>query len=549
MRILHIYLPVLIVSLIACKNKQGKRTPLRFPGFEKAEAFYDASKYDSAFYYFNLIAINSTDSLQKATALTFMGIIQSFEGDYFGGQESYIRSLSYLAERKDIHPYCFQSNYNNLGNNSLDLKNYQAAIGYFDQALSYYTNDTNRLNALNGKAVALQKTGNYKLADSLYETIIDSIKISPMLYARVLSNLTKTRWLQNPHYPAAPDFLQALSIRESIMDNWGLNASYAHLSDYYAATRPDSALYYAKKMYTNTRQINNPDDELEALTKLMNLSPAIQLRQYILRYQYLNDSLQTARNTAKNQFALVRYEAEKNKADNLQLQKDNALKNNQLLIGFGLAIAVFTFIMFRNRRRKQQMEAKVRLQQLKTSQKVHDIVANGLYRIMTEIEHKDTIEKEPLLDKIEVLYERSRDISYETPEAAHHDFQTTISRLLTAFASPATRVYVTGNSQAIWDRISTQSQGEIEQVLQELMINMKKHSAAQNVVLKFESQENTMQIHYKDDGVGLPPTFKYGNGLTNTVNRINGIGGHFTFEPAIKGLHIRISIPIVQQHD
>lgn len=547
---------MLIVSLIACKNKQGKLTPLRFPGFEKAEAFYDANKHDSAFYYFNLIAINSTDSLQKATALTFMGIIQSFEGDYFGGQESYIRSLSYLDERKDIHPYCFQSNYNNLGNNSLDLKNYEAAIGYFDKALSYYTNDSNRLNALNGKAVALQKIGNYKLAESLGETIIDSIKNNQRLYARALSNLAKTRWLQNHRYPAAPEFLQALSIRESIMDNWGLNASYAHLSDYYAATRPDSALYYAKKMYTNTRQINNPDDELEALTKLMNLSPAIQLKQYILRYQYLNDSLQTARNTAKNQFALVRYEAEKNKSDNLQLQKNNAQKNLQLLwqqVGIGIAITLFIAIAFilrgRYRKRQLQTEAASRLAiqafQLKTSQKVHDVVANGLYRIMTELEHKDTIEKEPLIDKIEVLYERSRDISYEPPAAVHHDFQTTISGLLTAFASPATKVYVRGNSQSLWNRITPKAQLEVEQVLKELMVNMKKHSGAQNVVLKFEPQENTILILYTDDGVGFPPTFQYGIGLTNTGNRIKGIGGYFTFEETSKGLKIRISIPTV----
>lgn len=45
--------------------------------------------------------------------------------------------------------------------------------------------------------------------------------------------------------------------------------------------------------------IQTYDDELEALTKLMNLSPAKQLKQYIIRYQYLNDSMQTARNAAK----------------------------------------------------------------------------------------------------------------------------------------------------------------------------------------------------------------------------------------------------------
>ena len=95
----------------------------------------------------------------------------------------------------------------------------------------------------------------------------------------------------------------------------------------------------------------------------------------------------------------------------------------------------------------------------------------------------------------------------------------------------------------LWDRTTTQVQTEIEQVLQELMINMKKHSGAQNVVLKFESHQDIIQIFYSDDGVGLPSTFQYGNGLTNTENRIKRIGGNFIFEATINGLKIRISIP------
>lgn len=551
MRVSQLFLPIFIASLSACKNKQGQLPALRFPVFEKAESFFNVNN-DSAFYYFNQIATNATDSLETATALTFMGIIQTYQGDYFGGQESYLRSLSYLNERKDGHRYCLQSNYNELGNNNVSLKNYEAAIGYFDKAMQFTTSNDNQIIALNGKAIAYQKKGDYKAADSLYNIIISFIKNNPKEYARILSNRAKTRWLQNPAYPAAPELIQALSIRESLKDLRGLNASYAHLSDYYSTSEPDSALHYAEKMYATAGQLDSPDDELEALTKLLNLSSAKQLKQYVLRYKNLNDSLQTARNAAKNQFALIRYEAEKHKTDNLQLQKDNAQKKVQLLRHqiafvfisiFVLASAVFIRLWYR--KRKQQMESEKRAYQLKTSQKVHDVVANGLYLIMTEIEHKDAIEKEPLLDKIEVLYERSRNISYEPPETAHNDFSGTISAMLKAFANATTGVYVIGNSKSLWARITNQAQMEIEQVLQELMINMKKHSAAQNVVIKFESHQSMIKIHYQDDGVGLPASFQYGNGLTNTENRINRIGGDFIFEASTKGLKINISIPTV----
>jgi signal transduction histidine kinase len=555
-RLIQLYLPILIASLSACKNKQEQVSALRFPVYEKAESFFNVNNEDSAFYYFNLIATNPTDSLEAATALTYMGIIQTYQGDYFGGQESYLRSLSYLNERLEAHRYCLQSNYNELGNNNVSLKNYDAAIGYFDKALKFTTSNDYQIIALNGKALAYQKKGAYKQADSLYNTIIGLIKNNPKEYARILSNQAKTRWLQNSAYRAESELLKALLIRSSIKDIRGLNASYAHLSDYYANSKPDSALYYAQQMYTTALQIGNPDDELEALTKLLNLSPDKQLKKYIIRYEYLNDSLQTARNAAKNQFALIRYEAEKNKADNLQLQKDNAQKKVQLLqqqaaIAFMIVFVVVAGIITRMwlRKRKQQMEFEKRADKLKTSQKVHDVVANRLYRIMTELEHKDITDKESLLDQIEELYERSRDISYEMPKAINNDFSGTISAMRTAFAGTTTSVYVTGNSKQLWDRITSQAQLEIEQVLQELMINMKKHSCAQNVVLKFESHPNFIQIHYSDDGNGLPPSFKYNNGLTNTENRIQSIGGNIIFEKTLKGLKSALQFQQPNQHD
>jgi len=548
-RVLPIYLPILLACLYACKNKQEPRPDLRFSVFDKADSFYNINKYDSAFYYYNAIATSSKDSLLIATAYTDMGVIQNLEGDYYGAQESLLTSLPYLDERKEAHQYCLQSTYNELAVSSQHLKNYTAAIDYSKKALPFAVNKDYRIMMLNSLALTYQKKGNYLQADSLYLIILDSIKSNPKEYARVLSNQARTRWLQDHHYPAGPDLFRALAIREKIPDDWGVNASYAHLTDYYTDTHPDSALHFARKRDTLAQKLNSSEDQLEVLDKLMMLSPLEQVKQYIVRYQHLNDSIQTARNAAKNQFALVRYETEKNKADNLQLQKDNTRQQIilWLTIAFFVIAAVIAGIGYR--KRKQQMESASRLalqaQEIKTSQKVHDVVANRLYRIMTDIEHKDTIDKEPLLDEIEDLYERSRDISYERPKTPRQDFQNTISGMLKAFGSQTTHVYVTGNSQSLWDRITPQAQLEVEQVLQELMVNMKKHSKAENVVMKFEARENWILIHYKDDGVGLPSNFKYGNGLTNMGNRINGIGGDFTFEETTKGLKIRISIPTV----
>ena len=505
---------------------------------------------DSAFYYFNRVATSSKDSVEIATTYNIMATIQSDEGDYYGGQESLLTSLKYLKEQNIKDHYSLLSDYNELGNTSLNLKNYNAAIEYYDQALRFIKDDNFRIITLNNKALAYQKMKQYVQAISIYQSILGQGKESGKEYARILTNLAITRRLQDSNYRAVPDLLMALQIRKNEKDDWGLNSSYAHLSDYYLHSRPDSALFYADKMYAIAQQLNSPDDELEALQKLISLSAPKAIKQYFERYQHLGDSMQTSRNAAKNQFALIRYEAEKSKVDNLKLQKDNIQQRSIFYGTVLLFVAVLAIAIVWYRKRKQRMEWEsqnaVRESQLKTSKRVHDVVANGLYRIMTEVEHQE-IEKEQLLNEIEILYDRSRDISYEQPENIPSDFQVVIAKLLTSFAVPeTTRVLVVGNHKGLWDKTNDHVKAELKHVLQELMVNMKKHSSARNVVVRFERKANQLRIQYTDDGVGLPTTFQYGNGLTNTGNRINDIGGQIIFDQnTTKGLKLQISLQII----
>lgn len=541
---MRFYFIAMAACLVACKQRPLITPVVKDPDYARAESLMYKTN-DSAFYYFNKVVGRSKDSLLVAMAYNNMAAIQSDAGDYFGSQESLLASLKFLNPHRENDHYCLSSDYNELGNTSLNLKNYEAAIEYYDLALKFGRNEDFKLVFLNAKALAYQKKKDFTRAITIYDSVLRLRVQDQKVYARLLSNRAKTKWLQNTAYQAAPELWTALAIRLRMADVWGRNASYAHLSDYYAQSRTDSAIIYANKMYNIARQLGSPDDEVEALQKLIALSAAPGSKQYFARYQYLNDSTQTARGAAKNQFALIRYESEKNKAENLALQKDNTDKQLQItkerfrtgtVITISLLVVLIAWLLYRKRLREQQ---------LKTSQKVHDVVANGLYRIMTEIEHQEVIDKENLLDNIEALYEQSRDISYDHTKTAHEDFQAEVAGLFDAFATPDTKVMGVGNNKALWEKVSGHAKSELRHVLQELLVNMKKHSKAQNVVIRFEQTGKQMTIQYTDDGVGMPSGNNFGNGLSNTGTRIQGLNGAITFDNgAVKGTKILISFPI-----
>ena len=555
---------LLILVLVGCNQPDqstASLSPKEDADFSTAMDLLNTQP-DSAFYYFNEVATQSTDSLEIASALNYMAIIQHNAGDYFGSVESLLAALGYLKdETEDKRPY-YQAVYNLLGSNNLELDNYVDAILYYQQTIEL-TTDTNFKNiARNNLAVAYQKQGDYAKAIELLTAIQNDTTSNPVNQARVQSNLARTRWLQNKNFNPLPDFWNALQIRNAEKDQWGLNASYSHLADYYSATRPDSALFYASRMYVIAKELNSADDQLQALQKLIPLAAPDQAKSYAATFMRLSDSLQTARNTARNQYALIRYEAAKSKAENLVLLNANAEKElllfRQQLIGGILVVSLLALIFFgmnRQRKRKAQLqleyEQSLRDQQLKTSQKVHDVVANGLYRIMTTIEYKEELDKNELLDNIEELYEKSRDISYEGQESHPvSDYQQSINELLKGFASETTKVVIVGNESGCWETMHPTAKNNLHQVLQELMVNMRKHSQASLVVVKFERGSVGLHIIYTDNGIGMPASPHFGNGLKNTENRILQLNGRISFrQHQPTGLTIEIHLPFASVYD
>lgn len=560
MRPLHIFLLILFLS---CSKKEAKeRSVFKNPYYDEAYNFLDKGIYDSAFFYFNKakdVFVEVNDSLNVANCFIVMAIVEKDQGDNFGAQESSLTAMDYLNENNPNHHIYLGANYNSLATATYNLKEYKKAMGFYEKALKFSTDTATIIAIKNNLALTYQYLHRYEEAFKLYHTLLKQTKNNPNEYARVISNFAKAKWLKDSSYVAAPEYLTSLKIRQRSGDLWGQNASLAHLTDYYTRDKPDSALYYAQKQYDVTKKLHNANDEIRALYRLVLLSPSEQSKHYFTRFKYLNDSIQDARAAAKNQFALIRYEVEKNKTDNLRLEKENVEKQNRLVRQRAITGAsIFLLLLavgggtlwYKRRKQRLELEAenKVKETQLHLSKKVHDVVANDIYHVMTEVEYRDDLDREVLLDKLEIIYNQSRDISHNVEQRSTVEvpYNEQISTLLKPYGTSDRRISIAGIDAEQWVDVSKRIKEEIKHVLQELMVNMKKHSGAEQVVVRIEKSDQQLKIFYKDNGVGLPAERPQGKGMANTVSRIESLGGGIIFvsEPG-EGLSITVNIPLI----
>ncbi len=551
-----------VIFFLSCSDKSEK-TVAKSENYDYNDAyhFYDKGRSDSAFLKFSQAKDhfqNISDSLNVANCLLMMAIIQREAGDYFGAQETALQANDYLNEDKLEHYPYLNSNYNTLGTVSRDLKNYDDALSFLKKTLSFSQDSVNTSIIQNNIALVYQNLEQYAKADEIFKNILSKPYLKPNEYARTLSNQANARRENDSTYVAAPDLLKALTIRIKEKDIWGQNASYAHLADYYKEKRPDSSLFYARKQYAAALQIKSPDAQVKALRRLIQTGNRDSLQTYFVSYSRLTDSLENARAAAKNQFALIRYEVEKNKADNLRLENDNVEKSARLsrqrVMTGGLALLLIVGgvggrFWYRKRKERLELEAqnKIKASKLSTSRKVHDVVANGIYRVMSEIEYNKELDRDSLLDKLDIMYNKSRDISYEAEEtieapSAYHD---ALGEMLKSFAKSDRRVLIAGNDAALWENVSDQAKSELKEVLLEMMVNMAKHSQATSVVIRFGREDEHLHIHYQDDGVGVKADAPKGKGRQNTVSRIHGLRGEIIFASEVgDGMKIDIHIPI-----
>ena len=143
--------------------------------------------------------------------------------------------------------------------------------------------------------------------------------------------------------------------------------------------------------------------------------------------------------------------------------------------------------------------------------------------------------KEALLDDLEKVYLLTRDISHQNNsiETGAH-FEPFLKSMLTSFNSNTTTVIIKDIQKVEMASIAKEKQIEMYRILQELMVNMRKHSEATLVAITFKKDKDYYLVNYSDNGIGLNlETLKFKNGLQNVETRIKSINGTITFDTAI----------------
>jgi len=482
-----------------------------------------------------------------------MAIAQSQLTDYTGAQQTATEALEYLEE--DDSEY-LSSIYNTIATTYRSQGLYNDAANEWRNAFRYASTTRDSLSNLNNIALVLQDEKKYGEAIKILENIVEtSNRTGVKSSARFIDNLAYTKWLQDSSTIVRDELLVAKEIRRKENDQNGLLASYDHLSDYFRNKDTNLSKIYADSLLITAINTGSKTAQLNGIQKLIQLSPAKKLKGLSNRYIQLNDSIRSENIRAKNFFAKIRYDEEKKQKEINDLEAQSALQKleteqiqNQMIILSlgGLLVLVsggFGFYYLRQKHKKEKIR-EAHHTESRISKKIHDELANDVYNVMSSMQ---TIAPSAMMDRLEHIYNRTRNISRENssiptgPNYLPHLLSTLSSTL-----PDEARLILQGENNIHWSSLASEKKIILYRVLQEIMINMKKHSNASLVAVIFSEEKNYLNINYSDNGMGASmENLKTGNGILNMENRILSINGKLNFETEQgKGLKILIQIPL-----
>ncbi len=281
---------------------------------------------------------------------------------------------------------------------------------------------------------------------------------------------------------------------------------------------------------------------MECLELLIQNSAGNKLKEYSMLYLKINDSINKVRQKAKNQFAKIRYDSTKEKEENLKLKAQTILQqeqqqNKNMLLYFivgiiiTMSILVGNFLVAKNKREKIKSSYNT---EIRIAKKLHDELANDVFQTMAFAETQDlstSQNKEILLTNLDTIYSRTRNISKENSTIETGPlFVSNLKEMMSGFNNNEVNVLINGIDTINWTTIESNKKITVYRVIQELLVNMKKHSQCSLAVLTFKKNENKLQIDYSDNGIGATLEEKNSrNGLQNVENRILAIKGTYYF--------------------
>jgi signal transduction histidine kinase len=446
-----------------------------------------------------------------------------------------------MASKDSFEETCL----NNIGNAYREQEKYKKAINYFKLAL------------------------NKKLIK----------KNDPELYACLLNNIghcylkTSSAKEKKVYFEKAKRIFDSLNIKNESA------VSEMYLSEYYFKKENlIKANLHAESALKKSKEANAPYYYLTALTHAGSINPK-KAPFYIQEFKRINDSLLFAERTARNQYYKIQLET-----DEINQQKETALKQRTLLVIITIAIlliAILVFIIARQRLKQKelrlqqtQQQANTAIYQLMLEQKtkeeaarqkekkrialeLHDGVMNKLtstrlnLSVLSIKKDQETVEKcLPHIENIKTIENEIRNLTHNLNQKTTVN-DTGFEKLLTDLLQEqnqisATKYQLEMQSAFDWGRLNDIQRMNLYRILQEACQNINKHSAAKQALIRFAFETKKLYLTITDDGIGLPKNNpKKGIGLKNIKHRVKELNGRFTINSKVnQGTTLSISIPL-----
>lgn len=520
-----------------------------------ADAFYlkgfyfnKANQLDSALYNaYKTVQLykqlkDSSNAYSCSRLLTF--ILQKL-GNYEEAELTAIESLSYLSENQNKSQE-LSNIYNEIGLLTKNRGDFKEALYWYKKALNLTSNKQYQNTIKNNIALTQMELHNYQeafeiLSELREDTILDFTK--ELRYkSRILNNWAFAKSKLN-HPDAERYLLEALEMRKIKNFAYRVNGSYLNLAKHYADRSNPKAAQMAKLAYQSAKSYENPDDQLNALSVL--IETAEDPREYAILYRDLSDSIQTLRERSKSHYAKIKYDAEHNRQENENLRAKAIIQNLEVKeaksrnIALALVVIMIIagwYIYNRDQKRRHLIERENAAHQaeLNISKRVHDEVANDVFNLLTRLQ-KDTSGapyNSTISNMVDKLYRKARNIARDYSDiAVGAEFEQTIKELLANYNNQDCQLISRGIQNIPWVDLIENKQRILYRILQEILVNMKKHSQATMVMVNFQKTGKQLLVNYLDDGIG--PTkedLENGHGVKNMEQRLEGIEGTINFD-------------------
>lgn len=474
------------------------------------------------------------NNFQLAETYSSIGSIQEILGDYTKSLKFYRSAEELRIEMNDR--LGLSSIYNNIGGVFKSKGEIDSAINYFRKSISISDGIKSRNLGLTLHNIALcyQIINKPELARKYFGDALNyKTEIGDSNELLITLNQYAQFEIDNSDYKKAHNLLSTGKIFAYKINNKKvLKSHYGVWKEYHKSINEnDSALYYFELSEQLLREINN-EKYLSELAKLQESFEA------------------SGREETINSLEQQNFQKDK---------KVEYLERNLsvILITFILVFIFYLIVLYilRQRAKNQKLVAKIKgieQEKKRVSMELHDAVGSILKNLKIELDiPSNTKPLSSVRKKIENVSDEIIMISHSLyhPDIENGVFSEILEDMIYDwFEESSEKLNNDMKDIKKMNNFTKESKAHIYRSIQEILVNIKRHAKAKEVLISIIGLSDNIIITIIDDGSGINKVNKKGLGLKNLKTRIELLSGKFILEEQNNnmGTKAQITVPIKQ---